>query len=53
MDNVQIDDCTGSNVSRSVSSILGRREESNVMSLSADDVGDRRVVARFEKGACA
>ena len=44
MGNLVIDNGTGSNVSRSISVIVGW-EESEVMSFSADDVSDRRPVS--------
>lgn len=54
MDDVKIDDRSSSHIAGSVSAILGRGEETNVVPLPADDVGNGRVVAGLDgrEGLC-
>lgn len=48
MDNVQIDDCTGSDIAGSVSAICSGWEKADVVTLAADNIRDARVVRRVD-----
>jgi len=49
VDDIEIDDGSSSDVSRLVSTILGRGEEADVVSFSADNVCNRWVVRRLKE----